>query len=46
MNANQLTDIYLLSLAVSRKGKLVTFDRSILWDTVPGSIESSLELLR
>ncbi len=44
-NSSRLTDVYLLALAVSRKGNLVTFDRSISLDTVPGSAESSLELL-
>ena len=45
VSSNQLTDIYLLTLAVSRKGKLVTFDRSISIDAVPGSMNANLELL-
>ena len=41
----QLTDIYLLGLAVKRAGKLTTFDRSILWQAVRGASEDHLELL-
>ena len=44
-SSSQLTDIYLLALAVSRKGKLVTFDRGISIDVVPGSGAFNLELL-
>lgn len=31
----QVTDLYLLALAVSRRGRLVTFDRSIPIDAIP-----------
>ena len=44
-HANQLTDVYLLALTVSRKGKLVTFDRSISLEAVPGAGNANLELL-
>jgi uncharacterized protein len=33
----QLTDVYLLALAVRRKGRLVTFDRSISLEAVKGA---------
>lgn len=42
----QLTDVYLLGLAVSRSGALVTFDRSIPLAAVKGADESPLILLR
>lgn len=35
LSARQLTDCYLLALAVSNGGRLVTFDRSIPLGTVP-----------
>ena len=41
----QLTDVYLLALAVERKGQLVTFDRSIPWQAVPGAKASHLQIL-
>jgi len=41
----QLTDIYLLGLAVKHDGKLTTFDRSIPWQTVRGASKKHLELL-
>ena len=44
-SAAQITDVYLLALAVARKGRLVTFDRAISLETVPGSTESNLEIL-
>lgn len=44
-SAAHLTDIYLLSLAVSRQGRLITFDRSISLEPVPGSSEANLERL-
>ncbi len=40
----QLTDIYLLGLAVKHNGRLVTFDRSIPWQAVRGASKSSLAL--
>jgi toxin-antitoxin system PIN domain toxin len=33
----QLTDVYLLALAVAHRGRLVTFDRTIPIDAVPGA---------
>ncbi len=38
----QLTDLYLLSLAVSQGGRLATFDRSIPLSAVPGASEQNL----
>lgn len=41
----QLTDVYLLALAVSHGGVLVTFDRSIAIDAVRGATSASLVVL-
>ncbi len=41
----QLTDIYLLGLAVSKDGILTTFDRSIPLKAVKGATESHIKLL-
>ena len=41
----QLTDIYLLGLAVKRKGVLVTFDRRIPLDAVKGATKAHVEIL-
>lgn len=41
----QLTDVYLLALAVRRRGRLVTFDQSIPLSAVPGAELRHLELL-
>jgi toxin-antitoxin system PIN domain toxin len=41
----QLTDVYLLALAVSHGGVLVTFDRSIAIDAVRGATAASLIVL-
>jgi uncharacterized protein len=35
--AQQLTDVYLLALAVAHGGRLASFDRSIALDAVPGA---------
>ncbi len=43
--ARQLTDVYLLALAVSRGGVLVTFDRSIASSAVRGATASSIVVL-
>lgn len=37
-----LTDIYLLALATQRGGRLVTFDRRIRIETVPGASKNNL----
>jgi len=37
LGSRQVTDIYLLALAVSRGGRLVTFDRAIPMQAVPGA---------
>jgi uncharacterized protein len=41
----QLTDLYLLSLAASFAGRLVTFDRTIRWQAVTGCGPDDLEVL-
>ncbi len=41
----QLTDVYLLGLAVRRGGRLVTFDQSIPISSVKGATRSSLEVI-
>lgn len=41
----RITDVYLLGLAVRRRGKLVTFDRSIPLKAVIGAEPRHLELL-
>jgi len=41
----QITDVYLLSLAVARDAQLVTFDRSIPWQAVAGATASGLRIL-
>jgi len=38
----QLTDVYLLALAVKNSGRLVTFDTSIALDAVRGATKKSL----
>jgi uncharacterized protein len=43
--SKQLTDVYLLALAVAHRGKLVTFDRSIPWRAVVGAAPASLKIL-
>jgi toxin-antitoxin system PIN domain toxin len=37
LGSRQLTDAYLLALAVRRDGRFVTFDQSIPLDVVPGA---------
>jgi toxin-antitoxin system PIN domain toxin len=41
----QLTDVYLLALAAHRKGRLVTFDRSIAIDAVTAATRRNLLML-
>lgn len=41
----QLTDLYLLSLAKTFAGRLVTFDRNIRWQVVTGCDAADLEVL-
>jgi toxin-antitoxin system PIN domain toxin len=41
----QVTDVYLAGLAHSRGGKLVTFDRAVLWSAVTGARPSLVEIL-
>jgi toxin-antitoxin system PIN domain toxin len=37
LSTRHITDVYLLALAVKQGGRLVTFDRSIAVDAVPGA---------
>ena len=41
----QLTDVYLLALAVAREGRLVTFDRSLAVGAVVGATNAHLVVL-
>ena|ERR1019366_5392657 len=45
LTSRQITDAYLLALAVARKGHLVTFDRGISVDAVPGAAKNNLTSL-
>jgi len=42
LTSRHVTDIYLLALAVARGGRLVTFDRGISLDAVPGAQKKHL----
>lgn len=42
---SQITDVYLLALALEHEGRLVTFDRSIAWQAVRGAKRSDVILL-
>jgi uncharacterized protein len=44
-SAKQITDVYLLALAVAHRGQLVTFDRSIPWRAVAGATQAHLKIL-
>lgn len=41
----QVTDAYLLALAVAHDGRLVTFDRGVVLAAVPGAVPENLEVL-
>ena len=41
----QLTDVYLLGLAVANRGRLVTFDRSVPLKAVAGAEPRHLEVI-
>ncbi len=45
LSSRQLTDIYLLALAVRRGGRLVTLDRAIPLTAVPNAGEANLEVI-
>ncbi len=45
LGSRQLTDVYLLALAVAENGRLVTFDRSIPLSAVPGAQSKHLVAL-
>lgn len=42
--SHQVTDVYLLGLAARRRGRLVTFDRRLSSDAVPGGSSALLTL--
>jgi hypothetical protein len=43
--SKQLTDLYLMGLAATNGGRLVTFDRTIRWRAVTGCRADDLEVL-
>jgi len=45
LRSGELTDIYLLALAVAHGGRLVTFDRRIALEAVPGATPDHLLVL-
>jgi toxin-antitoxin system PIN domain toxin len=45
LSSRQITDVYLLALAVARGGRLVTLDRSIAIEAVPGALAKHLLVL-
>ena len=45
LTSRQITDAYLLALAVEHRGRLVTFDRGISRDAVRGALRASLVTL-
>ena len=45
LSSRQITDVYLLALAVARGGRLVTLDRSIAIEAVPGAVAKHLLVL-
>lgn len=45
LGPKQLTDIYLLALAVAHGGRFVTFDNGIALSAVPGATEENLVML-
>jgi hypothetical protein len=44
-SAKNLTDLYLLRLALAFHGRLVTFDRTIRWQRIAGCEAADLEVL-
>jgi predicted nucleic acid-binding protein len=42
LSSRQVTDTYLLALAVAREGRLVTFDQGISVDAVKGATRKNL----
>ena len=45
LTSRQITDVYLLALAVAKGGRLVTLDRSIAIKAVPGANTKNLLVL-
>lgn len=45
MGHNQITDVYLLALALANQGALVTLDHRVVLSTVPGAEAGNLLLL-
>ncbi|NDJ10340.1 MAG: VapC toxin family PIN domain ribonuclease [Acidobacteriia bacterium] len=41
---NQITDVYLVALALRKGGRLLTFDRRTAWQCVPGATASIIEI--
>jgi hypothetical protein len=39
----QITDVYLAALAMRKGGRLVTFDRAIPWQVIPGASARLIE---
>ena len=46
LGPGQITDVYLLALAVAHNGRFVTLDRRIALDAVPGATAANLLVLR
>lgn len=42
LTSSQVTDVYLLALAVAQKGRFVTFDKSIALEAIPGARPQNL----
>jgi uncharacterized protein len=45
LSTRHITDVYLLALAVQHEGRLVTFDRSVAIDAVPGALAKHFVVL-
>ena len=41
----QITDLYLLALAVEKRGRLATFDRRVAWAAVHGAADETLRVI-
>lgn len=44
IGSKQVTDVYLLGLAMKRRGKLVSFDRALPWQAIHGGTRGLVEL--
>lgn len=45
LGSRQVTDVYLLALAVNRGGRLVTFDKAIALQAMPGAKSRHLAVI-